>query len=434
MSDSESPSRSSPYPTPPDATLDAALRDAAKCIFDAGDLNYLTLRGVRTAVEKQLNLPEAFFKDHLEWRGKSKGIVEAEAETLFAVNETGDGKPSSSPTKPSATIGGATVGADSAQTKKPAKAGVTKRGTKRSSPIAELKPKKRQKRIVVPNSHSEELPASDNGEESPRKGSPTVKQAKRERSGRDSTIQVKSQVVEEYDEEDEDDEPRRINRRSRAKMPSKSGDGKKSGKALPTVRSCEDDISNTEGEDGGPSVIPAAQDDIPKPDGDAGNTSESEMSVVIDEIPKTRRGKRPSDTTSSKKTKPSKPKASPVVPKSSGTPETEIKRLQSWLLKCGIRKVWSRELAPHSTPKSKISHLKQMLKDVGMEGRFSAEKARQIKEERELKAELEAVQDGARRWGESADEDEETSPKPRRRLARGLRELDFLGSDGEETE
>ena len=115
----------------------------------------------------------------------------------------------------------------------------------------------------------------------------------------------------------------------------------------------------------------------------------------------------------------------------------EIKRLQGWLIKCGIRKMWYRELAPYDTPKLKIQHLKEMLSDAGMTGRYSIERATQIRNERELKAELEAVQEGDKQWGKNESDEEEGPAKPRRRrLAKGLKELDMIlnGSGGEETD
>ena len=45
-----------------------------------------------------------------------------------------------------------------------------------------------------------------------------------------------------------------------------------------------------------------------------------------------------------------------------------------------------------------------MLADIGMGGRYSNEKARKIKEERELAADLEAVQQGAKAWGADSGE------------------------------
>ena len=168
--------------------------------------------------------------------------------------------------------------------------------------------------------------------------------------------------------------------------------------------------------------------------------SESEMSVVIDEKPK-RKGKTGGSNAGS-----GKPLAN-KVPKSQASKKVddkpvdanadEIKRLQGWLVKCGIRKMWYRELAPYDTPKLKIQHLKEMLRDAGMTGRYSIERATQIRNERELKADLEAVQEGDRQWGKNDSDDEEGPAKPRRRrLARGLQELDIFlnGSGGEETD
>lgn len=155
---------------------------------------------------------------------------------------------------------------------------------------------------------------------------------------------------------------------------------------------------------------------------------DSEMSEVLDITPpKKRQNKsKPSSKTTTKKPA-SKNKASADL----SPDEAEIKRLQSWLVKCGIRKMWFRELAPYETPKAKINHLKDMLKDAGMTGRFSEEKARQLKEEREFKADLEEIKDGAERWGKEGDSEQDGS-RPKRRLARGLKDLQALLSDQSE--
>ena len=185
-------------------------------------------------------------------------------------------------------------------------------------------------------------------------------------------------------------------------------------------------------------------DEPPKPaKRESGVDSESEMSVLIDEEPKAKRKKR-------KKSDPAKPsKAGGKKGKESkkagkeplSADQEEIKRLQGWLVKCGIRKVWGKELARFDGTKEKIKHLKQMLSDAGMTGRYSQDKANQIREERELKADLEAVQDGNKRWGrreepvEEEDEDGGDGARPKRRLAKGLQGLDFLNDDdGEETD
>ena len=174
--------------------------------------------------------------------------------------------------------------------------------------------------------------------------------------------------------------------------------------------------------------------------------SESELSEVIDEAPPlTRRKFAKKQSTkvdrrsraSQAKTKQGARNGKGKVEDKSNPEEAEIKRLKSWLVKCGIRKVWFKELAPYDTTRAKVQHLKELLKNAGMEGRFSAEKASRIREQRELQADLEAVQEGAKMWGqtESDKSAEAESPIKGKRLARGLRNLDFLGSDeGEETD
>ena len=163
------------------------------------------------------------------------------------------------------------------------------------------------------------------------------------------------------------------------------------------------------------------------------------MSVVLDEDPKPKKQKRrKSDLKPKAKkieaTKTKRPSEGPIDPEAE-----EIKRLQGWLIKCGIRKMWYKELAPYDTAKAKIKHLKEMLTDAGMTGRYSKEKADQIREERELKADLEAVQQGEKAWGKAEEDDKQGNTggggRSRRTLARGFQGLDFLNDDdGEETD
>jgi hypothetical protein len=61
--------------------------------------------------------------------------------------------------------------------------------------------------------------------------------------------------------------------------------------------------------------------------------------------------------------------------------------------------VRSKELPSSMSSSEQISHLKQTLASLGMTGRLSAEKAKKIKAERELKDELEFIQEGAKKLG-----------------------------------
>ena len=179
------------------------------------------------------------------------------------------------------------------------------------------------------------------------------------------------------------------------------------------------------------SVRPSA-----KANGVKADASDSEMSEVLDEAPKVVRRKRKSDSAKPRAKKAENAKSKKISDQSADPDAEEIKRLQGWLIKCGIRKMWHRELAPYDNSKAKIRHLKALLADAGMTGRYSLEKANHIKEERELLADLEAVQEGAKQWGKTESEvEDQASGRPKRRLAKGLQELTFLNDeDGEETD
>lgn len=173
-------------------------------------------------------------------------------------------------------------------------------------------------------------------------------------------------------------------------------------------------------------------EDEPKPSEEANvnkDGSESEMSEVIDDEPPKPKPKQQKNA----EAQPGKAKKGAKGKDADLDPDlAEIKRLQGWLIKCGVRKIWARELAPYDTPKAKIKHLREMLKDAGMTGRYSLEKAKRIQEERELKADLEMVQEGAKLWGRGNEDEGSEGERPRRRLARGRKSLAFLDNEGEE--
>ncbi|KAG6010560.1 hypothetical protein E4U21_005913 [Claviceps maximensis] len=130
----------------------------------------------------------------------------------------------------------------------------------------------------------------------------------------------------------------------------------------------------------------------------AGEESE-EYSDVIDEGPKPKRKKKEPKHESSKPSKPAAAKKSTTI--STDNPQdAEIKKLQSQLVKCGIRKLWHNELKQYKDDsRAKIRHLKKMLSDIGMDGRFSEAKAREIKETREILADVDAAQEMNALWG-----------------------------------
>ena len=158
------------------------------------------------------------------------------------------------------------------------------------------------------------------------------------------------------------------------------------------------------------------------------DASDSELSSLLDESPA--KGKRQKKAPAAKKKQPAKPKAKAASKAADDPEQAEIKRLQSWLVKCGIRKVWSKELAKCDTSKEKIKHLKAMLSDAGMDGRYSDEKAAKIKEKREFAKDLEAIKEGEAAWGTV----EDTGGRPRRRAAARpapVQKIEFSDDDEE---
>lgn len=263
---------------------------------------------------------------------------------------------------------------------------------KRKATAPAQKPQKRQK----PTTSDEESEAEISDAES----EPPKKLARR----------VKNVVEEDSDNNDEDGTPKKATKGNKKVIESDESEGE-------TARVKEPGTS------------------LPETSGDK---SDSEMSVLLDDSPpKNKRQKKEPAAKTKKEAKPTKATAKSTKSRGEDDPDTaEIKRLQGWLVKCGIRKVWSKELASCDTSKEKIKHLKAMLKDAGMDGKYSVEKAAKIKEKREFAKDLAAIQEGEAAWGKAG---EETSGRPRRRAAaaaasRTVQKIVFEGDDEEDEE
>lgn len=452
--------------TPSEAVLEKALRNAVREVYRSGDLDNLTVKRIRKSVEADLELQDDFFKNDPMWKEHSKNVVQSEVVRVWPIcfsncvrfadelaqdshadaNANGE-QPSSIPSpRPSPKIKKARPNLP-----KPQKPNRDFRGTKRAS-SEKAGPNKRQKKETPDpeGSASEEKDIPSKKPIAKRKKRPSSEKAgPRERQQKDvSSLYVSGSEKEEVPSK---------------KSASKPRDGTSGSSPTPEQENNAEAGRNFENNDGNSKAagqkVEASEgemsevlDEVPKmkvqkrksgsakPSAKANRTkadaSESEMSEVLDEAPKAKGRKRKSGSAkpSAKKTEPSKRKQISEQPTDPAA--EEIKRLQSWLIKCGIRKMWHRELAPYDKSKAKIHHLKALLADAGMTGRYSVEKANQIKDERELQADLQAVQEGAKQWGkrESEGEDEPTA-RPKRRLARGLQELDFLNDDdGAETD
>lgn len=146
------------------------------------------------------------------------------------------------------------------------------------------------------------------------------------------------------------------------------------------------------------SLLSELEEEDQKPDKEPVGGDDSSESEVLDESPKR---KRKSKEASAGKERAKPRRSSGAKPAAElSADEAEIKKLQGQLVKCGVRKIWAFELKQYGDDsRAKIRHLRGMLKDVGMDGRFSEARAREIKERRELLADLEAVNEMNENWG-----------------------------------
>ncbi|KAI9052394.1 hypothetical protein LZ554_003742 [Drepanopeziza brunnea f. sp. 'monogermtubi'] len=156
---------------------------------------------------------------------------------------------------------------------------------------------------------------------------------------------------------------------------------------------------------------PMVKNTTPEPKANEGAESESEMSVVLDPTPKPKRQRAPKGEKKAKELKaPKAPKEkaqkvskAAAALKDLSPDEIQIKTLQSQLKKCGVSKIWQFELKQYGDDnKAKVRHLTKALKEIGMDGRFSEARAREIKEKRELMADVEAVTEMGNKWGKDS--------------------------------
>ncbi|KAK5124544.1 hypothetical protein LTR85_001761 [Meristemomyces frigidus] len=368
---------STPANIPADAEIEQCLRRVVRDALKADE--EITTNLARSRAEKDLGLDVGFLKDNAQWKKKSKDIIGAAVEEPHSPEQ-----PKESAPKPKA--------------KPAAKA---KAGTKRKSEESQPK-KKRQKKAATPVSDDGVIEDEEEEVEAPKAAKAASKKA----------VERPKLAV-----DDSDEEPEEVKDDTKPQHPAKSED--ESALSEPP----EDAVA-----------------DVPKTNGKPAEDDESDMSVVLDDPPPKKKGQKKSTSPTDAKEK-SKKSAKPANPAKELSPdEEEIKRLQSWLVKCGVRKVWGVELKKYETPKEKIKHLKSMLSEVGMTGRYSNEKASQIKESRELAAEIEAAKEFNEQWGQkrSGDEEEDGSDeeakakedaKPKRLRPKGLIDFGDSGDD-----
>jgi hypothetical protein len=374
MSDSEDASA-----TPSNAQVESTLKRIVTRTYKTNH-DELTVKRVRKAVEDALDLPADWLKQHHVWATRSKELITSEVEKLDAAGDEDNDDDESEEDAP------VVKKAQKKSTGAAAKVNASKKRKATAAPKVAAKAKPRKKRRVSSDEEDEESESEavssvgENMTPSP----PAKRVASRPKV---AATKARSKAVVDSDDDDEDeDEEVKV---QAVKSPAKP---RPQAKVVDSEDDEEDDSKEKE------APAPPVKDD--------GHDSESSLSSLLDEPPKKKRQKKstPAKTSKPKSKTTSKAKPAPKRDSKDLTPDDEeIKRLQGWLLKCGIRKVWGKELKPYETPKAKIAHLKGLLADVGMTGRYSVDKARQIKEQRELAADLEAVTDFDKKWGQQED-------------------------------
>ncbi|KAK9464356.1 hypothetical protein V1512DRAFT_115244 [Lipomyces arxii] len=167
------------------------------------------------------------------------------------------------------------------------------------------------------------------------------------------------------------------------------------------------------------------------------NIDQSNYSDVSDETPKTQKTKVKQELPKEKKLRSKeRRKRSSKSKTPEDSVEAKIASLKSWVVKCGVRKQWTRELAPFESGKEKIQYLQNLLAELGMVPRYSLEKAKKIKAEREFAAEVAQLQADSRGLSSGAQSHSETQANSRnndkpKRVVAGNFSIDFLGDQSD---
>ncbi|KAK1541296.1 transcriptional regulator [Colletotrichum paranaense] len=423
---------------PSDKEIEATILAKVREVFKT-DIDNLNVNSIRRRVESDLELEDEMLSSG-KWKDKSKKLIKELATDLVEGNADPDAEvePNQDEEDAKPKKSGKRQAADESPPAKRRKRASAKVEESEASASEEEKPKAKPKKKAAPRKKKEETPVidSDSDEASPAKpkaSKPTNGRAgKAEESGSDAL----SSPPDSEDDKVEDKEEKSQEKKVEAKKD-------------------EESIEKH----------PEASDEK-KGEAPADDTT-SELSDVIDEPPKPKRKKKEAGAGPKTKAKATKQKKAQAA--SENPDDAEIKKLQSHLVKCGIRKIWGFELKQYGDDtKAKIRHLRGMLKDIGMDGRFSEAKAKEIKERRELEADLEAVQEMNANWGaegrssrskargqptpkkavkddvsddenvkdneDDEDDEDQESYVPSRARGKARADLAFLGDDDEESD
>ncbi|KAK3349012.1 hypothetical protein B0T25DRAFT_591549 [Lasiosphaeria hispida] len=416
-----------PPKKPSNKALEAELVKTVDQIYNSEDKDRLTVNHVRQLVENKLKLGEGFFKAG-DWKAKSKQIIhnaigEIENALLDAPSQVSPApEPEPEPTPKAKPKNGANIKKRARKQTTP----ITSTGSELSelselSDVSEAeKPAKKRKlagrgkKPAVSDDEDEddhenaltdtsdmEMKKESEIRSATKTGAPGPKAKGKGNTGKRASVpavaidsEIESPLSELTSEEPsvKSDLQETIissgGASSKAKPPTKPLSGDESDESI-----IYDEPPKRKGKATKPKKAAGkAASPVPKPAAEDGE--ESDESVVYDE---TLKRKRKSQGVPAKT---SKPKAAAKAAPELSSDDALIKQIQSQLVKCGVRKIWGVELKKYGDDKkARIRHLKNMLTEIGMTGRFSEARAREIKEQRELLADLDAVKEGEKSWG-----------------------------------
>lgn len=90
LSESESDPDAEEAPAAPSGkTLEKALRDAVAAVYKSKKMEELTIKRIRLAAAKRLDLDEGFFKSS-DWKGRSEQVIKDEVVGLYWNESTVD--------------------------------------------------------------------------------------------------------------------------------------------------------------------------------------------------------------------------------------------------------------------------------------------------------------------------------------------------------
>ncbi|KIM90317.1 hypothetical protein PILCRDRAFT_1635 [Piloderma croceum F 1598] len=349
--------------------ITAATKEVIKNARKQNRLSTLTPRLIRKEVEQALKL-DAGTLDTNEYKDALKAATEA---ALAQDNDSGDDAPIQSASKPA--VKGRKRKSDDVESEAPVKT------VKKPQPKTVKKPKL----TLGEATEAEQKRARNNS--SPKKvfkSAAMIETSDEEEEGETVAVsKTQSKLVTPVMKV----EPQKQTRKPKTSI-DKEPAASPSSKSKPQSGHLDSDFQGNAMVKPGPSTLKLPLE--PKPDD--GDKSESEMSILIDATPIKRganlkkREKAPGKAKKESKEKKVK-KSTTEVSKD----EEAVKRLKSYVYACGVRKVWTKEFQNLPTPLQQVKRLKEILADLGMDGRLSMEKAKAIKTKRDLAKELEDV-------------------------------------------